>query len=97
MFERVKVVARHNDAAPSRRSLKARPFAREDRKGGQSPLWMVPGTRTAKMPGFCRQEQSLQIIAMWPPAIPELAHIFALRYFVNVEVGRRQETSCAKK
>ena len=49
------------------------------------------------MPGFGRQDQSLQIIAVRPPAIPELAHIFARRFSVNVEVGRLQETRCAKE
>src|SRR5262249_39210265 len=97
MFERLKVVGRRGDAALPRRSLKTRPFAREDRKRSQPPLRMVQRTRAAKVPSFGRQEQSLQIIAMRPPAIPKFAHIFALRFFVDVEVGRRKETRCAKK
>src|SRR5262245_58248006 len=97
MFERLKVVARRGNAASSRRSLKTGPFAREDRKGGQPPLRMVQRTGAAKAPGFGRQDQSLQIIAMRPPAIPKLAHVFALRFFVDVEVGCCQETRCAKE
>src|SRR6266480_138040 len=34
---------------------------------------------------------------MWPPTVPQLAHIFARRFFVDVEVGRFQETRCAKE
>src|SRR5580765_5373543 len=34
---------------------------------------------------------------MWPPAIPQLAHIFARRFFVDVEVGRLEETRYAKE
>ncbi len=49
------------------------------------------------MPRFGRQNQSLQIIAMRPPTIPQLAHIFARRFFVDVEVGRLEETRCAKE
>ena len=41
MFERLKEVARRRDAALSRRSLKTRPFAREDRKRGETPLRMI--------------------------------------------------------
>src|SRR4029453_9953333 len=95
MFERLKEVVRRGDAALSRRSLKTRPFAREDRQRGEPPLRMVQRTRAAKVPGFGWQDQSLQIITMRPPAIPELAHIFALRFFVDVQVGRCQETRCA--
>ena len=41
MFERLKEVVRRGDAAFSGRTLKTRPFAREDRKGGETPLRMV--------------------------------------------------------
>ena len=87
MFQRLKEVVRHGDAALPRRSLKTRPFAREDRKRGETPLRMVQRTRAAKVPGFGRQNQSLQIVAMGPPTVPELAHIFARRLFVDVDVG----------
>src|SRR6476660_2458412 len=97
MFERLKEIVRRSDAALSRCSLKTRPVAREDRKRRQPPLRMVQRTRAAKVPGFCRQDQSLQIIAVRPPAVPQLAHIFARRFFVDVEVGRLQETRCAKE
>ena len=97
MFERLKEVARRVDAGLSRRSLKTRPFAREDRKRGQPPLRMVQRTGTAEVPGLRGQNQSLQIIAMRPPAIPQFAHIFARRFFVDVEVGRLEETRCAKE
>ena len=46
---------------------------------------------------FGDQNQSLQIIAMWPPTVPKLPHIFARRSFVDVEVGRFQEACCAKE
>src|SRR4030095_197099 len=49
------------------------------------------------MPGLRRENESLQIIAMRPPIVPESAHIFARRFFVNVEVGRFQETGRAKE
>src|SRR6476659_5151992 len=97
MFERLKEIVRRGDAALSRRSLKTRPFAREDRKRGQPPLRVVQRTRAAKVPGFGRQDQSLQIIAMRPPAVPELANIFAFRFFVDVEVSCRKETRCPKE
>src|SRR5262245_7914629 len=97
MFERLKEVVRRHDAALSRCSLKTRPFAREDRKRGQPPLRMIQRTRAAKVPGFGRQDQSLQIITMRPPAIPQLAYISALRFFVDIEVGRCQKTRCAKE
>src|SRR5262245_40710570 len=51
----------------------------------------------ADVPGFCRQNQSLQIIAMRPPAIPQLADVFACRFFVDVEVGCLEETCCAEE
>src|SRR4029077_20339180 len=95
--QRLKEVARRRGAALSRGSLKTSPFAREDRKRGQPSLRMVQRTRAAKVPGFGRQDQSLQIIAMRPPAIPQLAHIFARRFFVDVEVGRLEETRCAEE
>src|SRR6476620_12199315 len=95
MSERLKEIVRRRDAAFSRGSLKTRPFAREDRKRGQPPLRVVQRTRAAKVPGFGRQDQSLQIIAVRPPAIPQLAHIFARRFFVDVEVGRLEKTRCA--
>jgi hypothetical protein len=41
MFEPLKEVSGRGDAALSRRSLKTRPFAREDRKRGETPLRMV--------------------------------------------------------
>ena len=41
MFERLKEVPGGGDAALSRRSLKTRPFSREDRKRGETPLRMV--------------------------------------------------------
>ena len=97
MFERLKEIIRRGETALSRRSLKTWPFAREDRKRGEPPLRMIQRTGAAKVPGFCRQDQSLQIIAMRPPAIPQLACIFARRFFVDVEVGRLQETRCAKE
>src|SRR5260370_30160610 len=34
---------------------------------------------------------------MWPPTVPELAHIFARGFFVDVEIGRFQETRGAKQ
>src|SRR5258708_5941345 len=97
MFERLKEIIRRGDAALPRRSLKTRPFAREDRKRGETPLRMIQRTGTADVPGLRRQNQSLQIIAMRPPTVPQLAHIFARRFFVDVEVGRFQETRGAKQ
>lgn len=97
MFERLKEVACRRNAALSRGSLKTRSFAREDCKRGQPPLRMVQRTRAAKVSRSGGQDQSLQIIAMRPPAIPELAHIFALRFFVDVEISRGKETRCAKE
>src|SRR5258707_11501791 len=97
VFERLKEIVRRGDAALSRRSLKTRPFAHEDRKRGETPLRMVQRTRAAEVPGFGWQDQSLQIIAVRPPAVPQLAHIFTRRFFVDVEVGRLQETRCAKE
>ena len=41
MFERLKEIIRHGDAALSGRSLKTRPFARQDRKRGETPLRMI--------------------------------------------------------
>src|SRR5438477_388249 len=58
---------------------------------------MVQRTRAADVPGFGRQDQSLEIIAMWPPTVPQLAHIFARRFFVDVEVGRFEKACCAKQ
>ena len=58
---------------------------------------MIQRPRAAEVPGFGWQNQSLQIIAMWPPAVPQLAHIFARRFFVDVEIGRLEETRCAKE
>src|SRR5437764_3109899 len=97
VFERLKEIVRRGDAALSRWSLKTRPLAHEDRKRGETPLRMVQRTRAAKVPGFGWQDQSLQIIAVRPPAVPQLAHIFARRFFVDVEVGRLEETRCAKE
>ena len=34
---------------------------------------------------------------MWPPTVPQLAHIFARRFFVDVEISRLEETRCAKE
>src|SRR5436190_20544238 len=97
VFERLKEIVRRGYAALSRCSLKTRPLAHEDRKRGETPLRMVQRTRAAKVPGFGWQDQSLQIIAMWPPTVPQLAHIFARRFFVDVEVGRLQEACCAEE
>src|SRR5512132_49164 len=58
---------------------------------------MIQRTGTADVPRLRRQNQSLQIIAMRPPTVPQLAHIFTRRFFVDVEVGRLQETRCAKE
>ena len=41
MFERLKEIIRRGDAALSRRSLKTGPFARKDRKRGETPLRMI--------------------------------------------------------
>src|SRR5262249_20191166 len=51
----------------------------------------------ADVPCFCRQDQSLEIIAMRPPTVPQLAHVFACRFFVDVEVGCLEETRCAEE
>src|SRR5436190_12781899 len=34
---------------------------------------------------------------MWPPTVPQLAHIFARRFFVDVEISRLKETRGAKE
>src|SRR5262245_10908537 len=34
---------------------------------------------------------------MWPPTVPELPHVFARGFFVDVEVGRLEETRRAKE
>src|SRR5262249_43696232 len=49
------------------------------------------------MPGFRRQNQPLQIIAMWPPTVPQLSYIFPRRFFVDLEVGCLQETRCSEE
>ena len=41
MFERLKEIIGRGDAALTRRSLKTRPFACQDRKRGQTPLRMI--------------------------------------------------------
>src|SRR6266567_2378747 len=58
---------------------------------------MINWTRAANAPGFGWQNQSLQIIAMRPPAVPKLPHIFACRFFICVEIGRLQETGRAEE
>src|SRR5438045_9646332 len=34
---------------------------------------------------------------MLPPTVPQLAHIFARRFFVNVEISSLEETRCAEE
>src|SRR6266496_2409431 len=34
---------------------------------------------------------------MWPPIVPQLPHIFARRFFIDVEIRRLQETGSAKE
>src|SRR5262249_21524411 len=34
---------------------------------------------------------------MRPPTVPQLAHVFACRFFVDVEVGCLEETRCAEE
>src|SRR5438477_12367219 len=34
---------------------------------------------------------------MRPPTVPQLAHIFARRFFVDVEISRLEETRCGKE
>src|SRR5262249_7297566 len=34
---------------------------------------------------------------MRPPTVPQLAHIFAYRFFVDVEIGCLEETRCAEE
>jgi hypothetical protein len=41
MFHRLKKIIRHGDGGFSGCSLKTRPFAQQDRKRRESPLWMV--------------------------------------------------------
>src|SRR5919106_2699695 len=97
MFDRLKEIVCRGDAALSRRSLKTRPFAREHGERRETPLRMIQRTRAANVPRLRRQNQSLQIIAMWPPTVPQLPHIFARGFFIGIEVGRLQETRCAEE
>ncbi len=73
MFERLKEIIRRGDAALSRGALKTRPIARQHRQRGQPALRMIYRTRAANAPGFGWQNQSLQLIAMRPPAVPQAA------------------------
>src|SRR5262249_318430 len=97
MFHRLKKIIRRDNTALSGCSLKTRPIADEDRKRGETPLRMIQRAGPADMPGFRRQNQALQIIAMWPPMVPQLSHIFPRRFFVDLEVGCLQETRCSEE
>src|SRR5215203_1513710 len=97
IFKHSKEIIGRGDAALPRRSLKTWPFARKDRKRGETPLRMIQWPGAADVPGLRRQNQSLQIIAMWPPTVPKLAYIFARRFFVDVEISRLEETCCAEQ
>ena len=77
VIHRLKKIIRRGHTALSRRSLKTRPFADEDSKRGETPLRMIYRACAADVPDLRRENQSLQIIAMRPPTIPELSNIFA--------------------
>jgi hypothetical protein len=72
MLEHLKEIGSHSDAAFTRRSLKTRPFAHENCQRGEASLRMIYGARAAGVPRFGSQNQSLKIIAMGPPTVPQL-------------------------
>src|SRR6267378_1095886 len=97
MRERLKEIVSRSDAGFTRRSLKTRPFARENCQCCQASLRMICWPRTTDVPRFCGQNQSFQIVAMGPPTVPQLPQIFARRFVVDVEIGRLQETRGAEQ
>src|SRR2546421_9713906 len=97
MRERLKEIVSRSDAAFTRRSLKTRPFARENGQCCEASLRMIYRPRAADVPRFSGQNQSLQIVAMRPPTVPQLPHVFARRFIVDIEIGRLEETRCAEQ
>src|SRR5712691_10583072 len=97
MCEHLKEIVSRSDAAFTRRSLKTRPFARENCQCSEASLGMIYRPRAADVPRIGRQNQSLQIVAMRPPTVPQLPHVFARRFIVDVEIGRLEETGCAEQ
>src|SRR5947199_5539776 len=97
MFEHLKEIGSRSDAAFTRRSLKTRPFARENCQGSEAPLRMIYGPRAADVPRFGRQNQSLEIVAIRPPTVPQLPHVFARGCIVDVEIGHLEKTCCAEQ
>src|SRR4029077_13245678 len=51
----------------------------------------------AQFPNLCRQDQSLQSVAVRPPTVPQFAHIILCRLFVDREVRRFQQTGDTEK
>src|SRR3954470_612672 len=97
MLEHLKEIGSRSDAAFTGCSLKTRPFARENCQRSEAPLGMIYRPRAADVPRFGRQHQSLKIIAMGPPTIPQLPYVFARRFIVDLEIGPVEETGCAKQ
>src|SRR5262249_46591260 len=97
MLECLKKIVCRAHAVFAGGSLKPRPLARENRQRGEPPLRMICRACAAEMPGFGRQNQSLQMVAMGPPTVPQLPHICARRFFVDVEIGCFEKTCCAEQ
>src|SRR5262249_18944756 len=92
MLERLKESVSCSDATFTRRSLKTRPLACQNCQCSEPSLRMIYRSRPADVPRFGRQNQSLQIVTMRPPMVPQLPHVFARRFIVNVEIGCLEET-----
>jgi len=97
MRERLEEIVSRSDAAFTRRSVETRPFARQNGQCSEASLRMIYRPRAADMPRFGGQNQSLQIVAIRPPSVPQLPHIFARRFIVDVEIGRLEETRGAEQ
>src|SRR5438132_12217580 len=58
---------------------------------------MIDWARAAEFPNFPGQDQSLNLVAMRPPAVPKFADVIFCGAFVDVEVWRFQKAGDAEK
>ena len=76
---------------------KTRPVPRQDCQCRQPALRMIQRARAAQTPCVGWQNESLELIAVRPPTVPQLSHIFARRFLINIEIRLLQKTSSAEE
>src|SRR5204862_7611804 len=70
MLQRLREIIRCSAAGFAGGAPQMRPIARQDCQRSEPALWMIYWTRAAQPPGIGWQDESLQRIAVRPPAVP---------------------------